>query len=275
LQQGEIIFDNKITYTMQRGNEGEIVTPLNTQGKDKYLRDYDPPYEDTQYSFMAYDKFGIEKKDEVKYIAIVPYATLNEPKLPEKDPESAPVPVKFTCKPYNVGSEYVWRFGDGDSAVYNLEYPYKEEPFQLAPDTIEHTYYTPRKQGYNVTLKVTSLTGCTYVTEPITVTVDEPLLDVANVFTPNGDGMNDYFKPNAISLRGFEILIFTRTGKRVYYYRGNNLRDWEGWDGRIENTGKDASEGVYYYTVKAWGWDEPATKNPQTGPYKGFFYLYR
>jgi len=161
----------------------------------------------------------------------------------------------------------VWRFGDGDSVMYNLE--------NLAADTVKHTYYTPRKQGYQVTLKIASLWGCTYTTIPVIITVDDPMLDVANVFTPNNDGWNDYFKPDVVSLRGFEILIYTRAGKRVYYYRGDDLRSWEGWDGRIENSGKDAAEGVYFYTIRALGWDNPPTRNPQTGPYCGSFHLFR
>jgi len=258
-------FVNRITYNIRRNNESEIVIPLNTQGLIQYLRDFDPPYEDTQYHFRAFDMFNVVRRDEIMYRSIIPFAVIDT-LLPRKDSKSAPVPVKFTNKPYNV-SEYVWRFGTGDSVVYNLG--------NIAPDTIEYTYYTPRRQGYQVTLKVTSLSGCQFTTEPTIITVDDPVLDVANVFTPNNDGINDYFKPHAVSLRGFEIWIYTRTGKRVYYYKGDNLRDWEGWDGRIEKSGREAPNGVYYYTIKALGWDEPATKNPPTGPYSGFVYLYR
>ena len=265
--------ENRISYSMKRGNESAIVTSLNIQGNTQYFREYNPPYEDTQYYFTASDMFGVERKDEIMYRTIIPYITIDQPILPEIDPASAPVPVKFTSKPYNV-SEWIWRFGDGDSAVYNLEY--------LPPDTVFHTYYTPKKQGYNVTLKVTSLDGCTFVfptdditLSPVTVSVDDPLLDVANVFTPNNDGENDYFKPFTVSLRGFEIMIYTRNGKRVYYYKGDDLREWEGWDGRMENSGKEAPVGVYFYTIKALGWDNPPTRNPMSGPYSGSFHLYR
>ena len=266
LQQGAILFENKITYYMKAGNGAEVVTTLLSQGSVQSLRDYNPPYEDTQYYFRACDMFGIEKKDEVKYLTIIPYVKVDKPILPDTDPTSAPVPVKFTYKPYNV-SEYVWRFGDGDSLMYDAE--------NQAPDSIKHIYYTPKKQGYQMTVKVTSLSNCTYTTDPEVITVDDPWLEVANVFTPNNDGQNDYFKPHTVSLRGFEIWIYTRTGKQVYYYRGDDLRDWQGWDGRIQNSGKIADEGVYLYTIKAFGWDKPSTKNPQTGPYSGSFHLFK
>ena len=266
LQQGAIIFSNTITFAMKPGNGSEVITSLYIQGDTQYLRDNNPPYEDMQYYFRAYDMFGIERKDEVKYLTVIPYVTIDKPVLPETDPTSAPVPVRFAYKPYNV-SEYVWRFGDGDSVLYDAE--------KLAPDTVKHTYYTPKKQGYQVTVKVTSLWGCTYTTIPEIITVDDPWLDVANVFTPNNDGQNDFFKPNTVSLRGFEIWIYTRAGKQVYHYRGDDLRSWDGWDGRIEKSGNEAAEGVYFYTIRALGWDNPPTRNPQAGPYSGTFHLYR
>jgi gliding motility-associated-like protein len=275
LQQGALTFNNRITYTMRRGSGSEVVTLLNTQGSIQYLRDNDPPYEDTRYYFRAYDMFGVEREDNIMYRTIIPYVTLNTPVLPDVDPASAPVPVRFTCRPGTIDlqtSEYVWRFGNGDSVVYNGDNP--------PPDTVKYTYYTPKSSGYLVTVMVTSQWKCTYTTPSVKIAVDDPQLEVANVFTPNGDNVNDYFKPLAISLRGFEISIYTRTGKRVYHYKGDDLRSWLGWDGRIENSGKDASEGVYFYVIKAAGWDEPSTQfNHKTerppGPFGKSFHLYR
>jgi gliding motility-associated-like protein len=266
LQQGALTFENKITFMMKPENGTEVELRLNTQGDIQYLRDNNPPYEDTRFFFKAYDMFGIENVDDIMYKTVIPYVTLNQPVLPETDPTSAPVPVKFTWKPYNV-IRYEWQFGDGTGEMYDLEKP--------SSDTVTHIFYTPKTQGYLVELKVTSMWNCTYTTDPVRITVDSPLLDVYNVFTPNNDGMNDYFKPNAISLRRFEIWIYTRTGKQVYYYRGDDLRSWQGWDGRIQNSGNEASEGVYFYTIKAAGWDEPPTRNPKAGPYNGSFHLYR
>jgi len=266
-----ILSNDIVKYTMQSENGEEIQIRPDKQDNNLYLRDYNPPRKDTQFTFRVYDKFGIVMNDRILYRTILPDVTIGEPDFPD---ESAPVPVKFSCNPSGLSilnREYVWRFDsrnkNGDSIVYNSD--------RLPPDIIEYTYYTPKTESYQVRVKVTSWWGCTYVTEPKLITVKPPSLEVANVFTPNNDGNNDYFKPAAVSLRRFEIWIYTRTGKRVYYYRGNDLRDWIGWDGRIENSGKEAAEGVYYYVIKAAGWDEPPTRNPQAGPYSGSFHLYR
>ena len=269
----ELTFNNRITYAMRPENDVEIDDiMLNSLGATQFIRDNDPPHEDTQFFFRAYDMFGIEKNDNIMYRTILPFAKINPPVLPDTDPESAPVPVQFSSEPYaysQQNAEYVWRFGTGDSIVFDAE------PNRLPQEIVEYTYFVPRTLPYQVTLKVTSLWECEYITPPVTVNINEPRLEVGNVFTPNGDGFNDYFKPQTVSLRRFEISIFTRTGYRVYYYRGNDLRDWTGWDGRIENTGRDASVGVYFYTIRAFGWDDPPTRNPQSGPYRGSFYLYR
>lgn len=259
--------DRPLTYYMITYEMNGVVVFPNMQGSTLYFRDNSPPYEDTKYYFRAFDLFGVEKRDEILYKTIIPFITINQPVLPETDPASAPVPVRFTSKLYNdITTAFIWRFGDGDSITYDLE--------QLPPDTVRHTYYTPKTQGYEVTVKVTSQIGCTYISDPVRISVNQPLLEVGNVFTPNNDRVNDYFKPNTVSLRKFEIWIYARSGRRVYYYRGDDLRSWEGWDGR-ENNGKEAAEGVYYYIIKAYGWDEPATKNPLSGPYHGSFHLYR
>jgi len=265
-----ILANEIVKYTMQPENGEEIQIRPEMLDNILYLRDYNPPRKDTRYTFRVYDKFDGMANDEIMYRTILPDATINPPVLPDTDPTSAPVHVEFSSNPNNItlqNYEYIWRFGNGDSIVFDPDRP--------PPDVVQYTFYTPNTQGYKVTLVVTSRWECVHETDAVIIRVSPPSLDVPNVFTPNNDQLNDYFKPNAVSLRQFEIWIYSRTGKRVYYYRGDDLRDWQGWDGRIENTGKEAAEGVYFYIIKAIGWDEPPTKKPQAGPYSGSVHLYR
>ncbi len=256
---------NKLSFTIKRGSAAESTTFLNEQNNVQYFRDYSPPYEDTRFTFKGDDMFGVERKDDIYYETIIPKAAMTAI-LPEVDPKSAPVPVKFTDQSVNA-TEYLWRFGDGDSAAYNLE--------KLPPDTVKHTYYTPKKTAYIVVLFVKSGLGCTDSVRT-QITVDPSDLAAANVFTPNGDNVNDYFKPYNVSLRDFEISIYTRAGKRIYHYKGGDLRNWQGWDGRIQNTGKDAAEGVYFYVITATGWDGiQYNKKEGPGTYGGSLHLYR
>lgn len=73
-----------------------------------------------------------------------------------------------------------------------------------------------------------------------------PDLDIGNVFTPNGDGINDYFTP--IGLRAVRLDVFTvydRWGNLLYSQNSDPVRLW---DGNTKNG--PASEGVYFYVLK-------------------------
>ncbi|KAB2868934.1 MAG: T9SS type B sorting domain-containing protein [Bacteroidales bacterium] len=127
-------------------------------------------------------------------------------------------------------------------------------------------------------MSVNTMSGCKDSVE-VEVVVDSSKIKsdaVPNVFTPNNDGLNDYFrfvKPedNIKSIKTFTIRILSRTGKLIYQYTGNP-KEWEGWNGKIDGKGADAAEGVYYFIIEAKGWDD---KEFDYGPYKGFLHLYR
>jgi len=64
-----------------------------------------------------------------------------------------------------------------------------------------------------------------------------------SAFSPNGDGLNDNFKPAGISIAVFKMEIFNRWGAKVF--ETNNIN--EGWDGRINAA--QAPAGTYTYRV--------------------------
>ena len=69
-----------------------------------------------------------------------------------------------------------------------------------------------------------------------------------NVFSPNGDGLNDEYKLQSElpypCLYDLEIRVFNRWGVEVYR---NELSDRFGWDGNYE--GRAVAPGVYYYVI--------------------------
>ncbi len=65
-----------------------------------------------------------------------------------------------------------------------------------------------------------------------------------NVFSPNGDGINDIFRPQRTSyVEKVEMTIFNRWGIQVYYTEDKDIN----WDGKINKTDQLVSPGVYYY----------------------------
>ena len=69
-----------------------------------------------------------------------------------------------------------------------------------------------------------------------------------NIFTPNGDGKNDEFRPDRRSqfIRSVKFTVFTRWGDKVYESTDDPGINWKG----VNSTGKQVSDGTYYYTAE-------------------------
>jgi gliding motility-associated-like protein len=92
-----------------------------------------------------------------------------------------------------------------------------------------------------------TIDGCT-MTDTVYVNKD-CYVDVPNVFTPNGDGVNDFFFPRNLLTRGvvkFNMSIYNRWGQLIYE---TSKIDGQGWDGAM-NAAPQAS-GVYIYSIDA------------------------
>ncbi|MFN8207121.1 MAG: gliding motility-associated C-terminal domain-containing protein [Bacteroidales bacterium] len=74
--------------------------------------------------------------------------------------------------------------------------------------------------------------------------------ELPNVFTPNGDNINDIY--TSINRNGavkeVNMRIFNRWGTKVFETRDPDVR----WDGKIMGTNKLVSSGVYYYTCDVY-----------------------
>ncbi len=74
-------------------------------------------------------------------------------------------------------------------------------------------------------------------------------MNIPNAFTPNGDGINDYFYPRQLLTRGltsFKMNIYNRWGQLIFE---TSTTDGSGWDGKLN--GSDQPEGVYVYIIDA------------------------
>lgn len=70
-------------------------------------------------------------------------------------------------------------------------------------------------------------------------------VNVPNVLTPNGDGINDIWRVALEEHTCFRCYIYNRWGELLFTSNHIGM----GWDGRVTNTGLLAPEGVYYYIV--------------------------
>lgn len=76
-------------------------------------------------------------------------------------------------------------------------------------------------------------------------------LVIPNVFSPNGDDINDLFIPTALGIEVMEVKIYNRYGEIVHSWLGPKGY----WDGFTFPSGVACSEGAYFYWIKATGYD--------------------
>ena len=108
-----------------------------------------------------------------------------------------------------------------------------------------------------------SIAGCYYVTaldsvqynnesEPSNVVcVDNcPIYFLPNVFTPNGDGINDVFIPILPYkfIDSIEFVIYNRWGNEVFRTSDPMIN----WTGKDLETGKEVVDGVYFYACRVY-----------------------
>jgi gliding motility-associated-like protein len=90
---------------------------------------------------------------------------------------------------------------------------------------------------------VTDSKGCKSTAELTLSYVSEYCLSLYEMFTPNGDLINDFWEiDGAEAYPEMVIEIFDRWGKRVFYSRG-----YKHWDGRSE--GRDLPMDSYHYVI--------------------------
>lgn len=72
-----------------------------------------------------------------------------------------------------------------------------------------------------------------------------PIYELPNVFTPNGDNINDKMRPmNGYRfVSSIDLHIFNRWGQEVFNTTNPEIE----WDGKDMESGKDLKEGVYFY----------------------------
>ena len=214
---------------------------------------FNPPLVDVTYKLQVNDSMGCSAESSFFYESIHVKADFSvEPSSGE-----APLEVTFTDKSVRAAT-YKWEFGDDSVSVLSNPKP--------------HTYYIPDE--YSVKLTIESALHCIDSVRFEKIVVDDSKLEIPNVFTPNEDGINDKFMVNKTSLKYISVSIFSRNGIKVYdfYGEGQILKEWDGWDGHVRNSSARASPGVYFYIIKAQGWDDIRYDSKE---YRGFVYLYR
>ncbi|WP_278035976.1 PKD domain-containing protein [Flavobacterium nitratireducens] len=138
-------------------------------------------------------------------------------------------PVQFTNTATDGFIAISWDFGDGSlSDEINPVHIFKKEGSYIINQRV--TY--PLGCAYNYTLKLEIKKGYN--------------LMYPNAFTPNKDGVNDYFLPAFKGLSNIIFDVYDTWGGLIYSETGETIK---GWDGMIKN--QEAENGNYYFKVTA------------------------
>jgi len=151
-------------------------------------------------------------------------------------PISGTVPLSVDFSNTSAGGiNYSWDFGDTNNNSSNASNP-------------NHVYNSAG--NYVVVFTVTDPSGLCSATATISIEVlENSILIIPNVFTPNGDNSNDLFKITATGIKTLTCDIFNRWGQKLYTIKAPE----DVWDGKAAGT--DVPDGTYFFILKAVGDD--------------------
>lgn len=158
-----------------------------------------------------------------QYPVTVPDYSLNKPTV-TYDKTDASCSVNASVK-FNLSD---------NSGAYTIVYNSASYPFN-------HLFLLPESGMYN--FKILKPNGCVLSNVAVPIAkVDCEIVNFPNTFSPNGDGINDIFRPtlNAVTDK-LQIKIYNRLGSLVFTSDSSR----SGWDG--QTGGKPAPSGVYYW----------------------------
>jgi gliding motility-associated-like protein len=130
-------------------------------------------------------------------------------------------------------TSYLWDFGTGASS------------------TLQNPVYTYNQLGsFNICLYADNGLGCRDTACTIIDVYINSTFVIPNVFTPNGDDVNDIFTVKNVGLETLDAEIYNRWGQKEYEWHTTN----GGWDGRTA-AGVLVPDGTYFFVISAKGID--------------------
>ena len=174
--------------------------------------------------------------------------------------------VDTNCE--TIENTLIWHYPEVDSckmdiAVYLIYYtPQANQEFQLI-DSVQN----PQDTSW-IHQQLEWVTGCYHLrardvngnlsasSNIVCVDFDTcPLYELPNVFTPNADQFNDFWQPinypstnPKANVERIDLTVFNRWGNTVFQTSDPLVN----WDGKDQQSGKDCSDGTYFYVCEVW-----------------------
>jgi gliding motility-associated-like protein len=157
--------------------------------------------------------------------------------------------------------EITWRYTSTSIDADLLEWHFSDHYFDTKPDFTRDFFDT-------ITLRIVHIAvtnnGCKDTAIHTNFISTEQIMFIPNTFTPNGDGLNDIFRPEGVRfVRKYEMIIFDRWGEIIFQTHDIN----QGWDGSYK--GEPQADGTFVYSINY------LDITGQRKVYNGPFYLNR
>ncbi|MGB6037639.1 MAG: gliding motility-associated C-terminal domain-containing protein, partial [Cryomorphaceae bacterium] len=128
--------------------------------------------------------------------------------------------------------------------------------FNIAPDTLYQSYqwfdgssdsiFIPDfDAALSISLTTTDFNGCRS-SDLMLIDFADCIIQIPNIITPNGDGLNDQWVIGLDRPQFFDVVIYNRWGQVVYESKDFSTF----WDGTHYQSGELCSEGIYFYIIR-------------------------
>jgi len=206
-----------------------------------------PETGNNKYTYQVTDNFGCTHTKDLNVLAAEIKANFEATNDQVKS-LNADVDFNNLSTPNTSEIDYYWDFGNGD-------YSFQKNP--------QYNFYTVGSR--EVKLTITDGAGCKDTYSRKITTEEDYKIWVPTAFSPNGDGINDYFKlilENIIE-NNYSLFIYDSWGKLVFDTHDIN----EAWDGTHKDNGIKAAGGSYTFISRF------TTGQNQTEEKVGSFFL--
>lgn len=186
------------------------------------------PQTDTWYSVSSFEN-GCPSKPDSLLVMVDDQLPLAEFFI---SPDSGMLPLTAGFFNQSTGAvSYNWDFGDG-----------------YLSNEVNPTHAYQDTGRFNVELIAFNANGCPDTAYHKVIVGSDFTIWVPNAFSPNGDGLNDYFETPWIGVKEFHVQIYDRWGMLIYESFDPSFRWWGIFQG------KDCQEGAYVYVIEARGY---------------------
>jgi gliding motility-associated-like protein len=164
---------------------------------------------------------------------------------------------------------------NNDVETYTLYYtPFLDGEYQVlstfGADVTEYRHYPNDRMAGCYYVNATDFYGNASENSTVACIDECTYYELPNVFTPNGDGINDYYHPigEYRYVEKVDMTIMNRWGQVMFETNDPDIM----WDGRNRMTGKMVVPGIYFYICEVY---EQRLTGLEARHLKGFIHVFR